>query len=145
MTRQLVLMLVVTAGVAVPTEPDRPGTPGNPPRILIAQAINADGQLQLVAYKTIYIGFEGYSFNDRSLQEVALADVQIRTVAGVEITIEKARGLLKAKETPILVMSRNEKLSPFYQSVLARDALVFIFPRDAPVWRQIQEPERPVQ
>ena len=70
---------------------DASETPGNPPRVLIASSIDSDGRLELVAYRTIYIGFEGDSYNHRSVRKVSLKDVKIRTVGGKRVTLESAR------------------------------------------------------
>lgn len=118
-------------------------TPGNPPRILIATSIDTEDRLELVSYKTIYIGMGGESYNDRNVTMVSLADVKIYTVGGKEISQETARQLLTGEETPVLFMSRKEPLSPFYQKLFQEQGLVFVFPREAPLWKEIQEPSRP--
>lgn len=145
MLRQLAIALVVTTGANVAAGQTENGTPGNPPRILIASSIDAEGNLQLVTYKTIYIGFEGYSYNEKILCNVPLQDVRIHTVSGTDVSLDEARKLLKGKETPILVSSWNERLSEFYQRLFSRESLLFIFPKEAPLWSQIQDPGRPVR
>jgi hypothetical protein len=145
MVKRLAIALVSMIVASAATAQDRSGTPGNPPRILIASSIDADGNLELVTYRTIYIGFGGYSYNARSLQKVPLKDVRIRTVAAADVSVDEARKLLEGKETPILVSSWSEPLSEFYRGLFSGKSLLFIFPRDAPLWKQIQEPSRPVR
>ena len=139
----IALALIIGANAAIAQ--DRSGTPGNPPRILIAASIDTDGKLQLVTYKTIYIGFDGYSYNDRSVHTVPLSEVRIRTVAGMDVSLKEARKLLEGKETPILASSWNEPLSKSYQGLFSGESLLFVFPKDAPLWKEIQEPSRPVR
>jgi len=119
--------------------------PENPPQILIASSIDADGHLVLVRYKTIFIGFSGESYNERSTTKALLKDVQIRTADGNEITLEAARERISEGDTPILVTSYKAKLPKFYAEIFAPSTLHFVFPKQAPEWKQIQEPGRPVQ
>ena len=123
---------------------DRSGTPGNPPRILVASSIDEDGNLVLVSYRTIYIGFDGSSYNNRSLSKVSLKRVKIYTVSGKEVSTESARKLLARKETPILASSWGMPLPAFYRRLFTEEGLLFMFPQEAPVWKEIQDPSRPV-
>ncbi|MEZ6120259.1 MAG: hypothetical protein R3C28_27315 [Pirellulaceae bacterium] len=59
----------------------------NPPRILLAARITDDDQLELVTYQTIYIGFDGSSYNHRSFEKISLRDVRITKLDGTELTI----------------------------------------------------------
>lgn len=120
-------------------------TPGNPPRILLATSIDADGNLLLVSYRTIYIGFSGESYNDRTVDKVSLAEVQIVDTGGKEVTLQAARERIKGKETPILVTSWHEPLSPAYKPLFTGELLLFKFPKQAPDWKEIQDPSRPLQ
>jgi hypothetical protein len=43
------------------------------------------------------------------------------------------------------VSSWKEPLSKFYRELFSGKSLLFIFPGDAPRWKQIQEPSRPVR
>jgi hypothetical protein len=145
MGKRLAIGLALIIGANAATAQDRSATHGNPPRILIASSLDADGNLVLVTYKTIYIGFDGYSYNARSLHKVPLQDVRIRTVAGMDLSLDETRKLLEGKETPVLVSSWNEPLSKFWQKLFSDKSLLFIFPREAPLWKEIQEPNRPVR
>ena len=145
MVRQPAIVLALIIGANAATAQDQSGTPGNPPRVLIASSIDADGNLQLVTYKTIYIGFDGYSYNQRSLHKVSLRGVRVRTVGGMDVSLDETRKLLDGKEAPILVSSWNEPLSKFYQGLFSGKSLLFIFPKDAPSWKPIQEPGRPTR
>ncbi len=134
----LATVVVASAGQA------RSETPGNPPRILVASSIDSAGNLMLVSYRTIYIGFDGSSYNDRTLHRVALKNVKIHTVDGKEVSIESARKLLAEKETPILATSWSAPIPPFFRKLFTDKAMVFVFPQDAPSWREIQDPGRPL-
>lgn len=120
-------------------------TPGNPPQILIASSIDKNGNLDVVSFKTIYIGFDGYSYNNKTVNKQTLRDVKIQTLAGAKISVDEARELLAGKETPILATSHDEPLSKFYQQLFAAKSLVFIFPDEAPLWKEIGEPDRPLR
>jgi hypothetical protein len=145
MVKQLAVVLALMMGDRTASDQDQSATHGNPPRILIASSIDADGRLVLVTYKTIYIGFDGSSYNEKSLRIVPLRNVRIRTVAGKDLSLDETRKLLGGKETPILVSSWNEPLSKFWRELFSEKSLLFIFPEDAPAWRQIQERDRPVR
>ena len=119
--------------------------PQNPPQILVAAAIAADDHLILVRYQTIYIGFEGESYNSRSLTRVSLKDVRIRNVAGEELSLKSVRERMAGGDTPILVSSWKEPLPDFYQSMFTPKTLHFVFPKQAPDWHPIQDPGRPVR
>jgi hypothetical protein len=119
--------------------------PENPPQILVVSSIDPDGNLTLVSYKTIYIGFTGESYNNRSLTKVTLRDVRILTVKGEELSIESARDRISGRDTPILVSSWKTPLSEFYKGMFTPETLHFVFPANAPVWKQVQEPGRPVR
>jgi hypothetical protein len=119
--------------------------PENPPQILIACSIDAEGNLVLVHYKTIFIGFTGESYNERYTTKVLLKDVQILTVDGTEMTIEAARKRIAERDTPILATSYKTAFPKFYAEMFAPATLHFIWPEQAPQWKQIQEPGRPVQ
>ncbi len=121
------------------------GPAENPPRILVASAIDRDGNLLLVNYRTIYIGFKGESYNNRSLSKVALKDVRILTVKGEELTIEAARKRIADRDTPILVSPYKSALASFYQGMFTPETLHFVFPAKAPVWKTIQDPGGPVR
>ena len=90
MVRQLAIALVLIAGADPPTDEGQDGTPGNPPHILIASSIDADGNLQLVTYKTIYIGFDGYSYNERSLQKPRIPKYSTRARKRIDYGLTQA-------------------------------------------------------
>lgn len=129
---------------------DKDATPGNPPVVLLASEIDANGALILVEYRTIFFqptqkGGGGPVYNDRSLSKTALKDVKIYGKDGKEITVDAARKRLAGKETPILASSWGQKLPPFYRKVFQDDMLLFAFPQEAPAWRTIAAPELPVR
>lgn len=126
------------------------GAPGNPPAVLIASGIDKDGALVLVSYRTIFIqptekGGGGPMYNERSVSTVALKGVKVYGGDGKEMTVEAARKRLGGKERPILASSWGHQLPPFYQQVFKEDVLLFVFPREAPTWKEIQSPEVPVR
>jgi len=128
---------------------DKAGSPGNPPRILIASEIDKEGNLMLVSYQTVFAQppnpkLPGAAFNTRILDKVPLKDVKIYDVTGKEVSVEAARQLL-GKETPVLASSWGRTLPPFYRKVFKDEMLLFAFPKEAPSWKEIQEPEHPVQ
>ena len=121
-------------------------TPGNPPEVLIATQIDAEGNLVLVEYRTIFlqpaIGIGGGPiYNDRSLHPVSLKDVKIYDGPGKELSLEAARKRLGKKETAIVATSHEHTLPVFYRTLFKDDVLLFVFPRESPTWKTIQEPE----
>lgn len=118
----------------------------NPPRILLAARITDDDQLELVTYQTIYIGFDGSSYNHRSLQKISLRDVRITKLDGTELTPNEARQQLATQlETPVLAIAWNQPLAEPFQKFFAKDVLLFKFPKQAPVWKEPQDPTRPLR
>jgi hypothetical protein len=121
-------------------------TPGNPPAILIASQIDADGNLVLVRYKTIFLQPAGPNsaggpiYNERSLKNVSLKGVKIYGGDGKEVTIEDARKMLGDKDSPVLASSGGVPRLPFYRAAFKDDVLLFSFPRESPTWMTIQEP-----
>jgi hypothetical protein len=126
-------------------------SPGNPPAILIASQIDADGKLVLVHYHTIFMrpaspkGGGAASWNERYLSRVSLKDVTIYGRDGKKVTVAAARKLLGDKETVILATSWGRQLSPVYRKVFKDHVLVFAFPQEPPTWTVIQLPEAPVE
>jgi hypothetical protein len=144
-------------GASVPTnsEPatskltDEAHAPGNPPHILIASEIDNEGNLVLVSYHTDFAlpanpQTSGAAFNTRLLEKVPLKGVKIYDVTGKEVTVEAARKLL-GKDTPVLASPWGRPLPPFYRKVFRDEMLLFAFPREAPSWKEIQEPDHPVR
>jgi hypothetical protein len=144
-------------GTSVPTnsEPastklaDEAHSPGNPPGILIASEIDNDGNLVLVSYHTDFAlppnpNLPGTAVNTRILEKVPLKGVKIYDVAGKEVTVEAARKLL-GKDTPVLASSWGRPLPPFYRKVFRDEMLLFAFPKEAPSWKEIQEPDHPAR
>ena len=119
--------------------------PENPPRILVASSIDSDGQLVLVSYHSIFIGFTGESYNERLTTSVSLEDVKILTTDGREVTLQAARERVAERDTPILVTSSGTQLPKFYARMFAPETLLFVFPAQAPQWREIESPGAPVQ
>jgi hypothetical protein len=127
----------------------KPGSPGNPPRILIAREIDEQDDLVLVRYQTVFAlppspKERGAAFNERYLEKVPLKGVKIYDGNGKEVTVEAARKLL-GKETPVLTSPFGRPLPPFYRKVFKDEMLLFAFPKEAPDWKEIQEPEQPVR
>lgn len=112
----------------------------NPPQILAASSIAPDGQLVLVSYHSIHIGFDGYSYNERVTKKVSIKDALIRTVDGRSVSLTGARNQIAAGDTPILVTSYNASLPSFYSAMFQPDTLLFAFPSKAPTWKQIESP-----
>ena len=117
----------------------------DPPQILIAASINDEGDLMLVEVRTIYIGFNGESYNHRSLSKIKLKNVGIFTVQGKRVSVDEARQQLAGKDTPIICSSGNTPLAAFYASMFVPKTLHFVFPNEAPTWRKIQEQGRPLR
>lgn len=130
-------------------EPDakaKPTAPAfDPPQILVAAAIDHEDNLVLVNFRTTYIGFTGESYNSRSVSKTALKEVQIANVKGEKVSIAAAREQLAGRDTPILCSSWNSSLPDFYASMFSPTTLHFVFPRESPVWKEIQEPGRPIR
>ena len=115
----------------------------NPPQLLLAAGIDESNRLTLVSYRTIYIGFNGDSYNSRSSQRVSLKGVTITQADGKKVSIDEARRRLAGKDVPILATSWKAQMGPF-QTLLAKDSLVFAFPKEAPKWKEIQDPSQPI-
>lgn len=142
----LILLGLVSALAAARESPvAKTSPPVNPPQILVASSIDADGNLLLVNYRTIYIGFQGDSYNNRGVTKVPLKDVQIETVEGKRLSVESARGRIAGRDTPILVSAYKAPLPKFFKGMFASDTLHFVFPAKAPAWKPIQDPDRPVR
>ncbi len=137
--------VALLSGMGTAAAQDPSTMPGNPPQILVASSIDADGNLELVNYRTIYIGFDGSSYNNRSLRKVPLKGVKIYSVSGKELSTESARNKLAEKENAILASSWGLPLPTFYRTLFSDEALIFVFPREAPRWKEIQDPGRPVR
>lgn len=119
--------------------------PENPPQILVASSIDSDGQLVLVSYHSIFIGFTGESYNERLTMRVSLEDVQILTVDGKTVALEEARKRISERDTPILVTSYKTQLPEFYVPMFAPETLLFVFASQAPQWKDIESPGAPVE
>lgn len=125
-------------------EPAKDAPAHNPPQIVVAASIDEEDNLVLVNFKTIYIGFTGESYNERSLSKTTLKDVSIFAVNGKKLSVDEARKQLAGKHTPILCSSWKTPLPPFYASLFTPETLHFVFPKKSPAWKEIQEPGRPV-
>jgi len=117
----------------------------NPPQIVVAASIDGNENLLLVSYRTIYIGFQGESYNSRTVTKTALKDVSILNVKGERVSINAARERIGGRDTPVLCSSWKTPLPEFYASMFAPPTLHFIFPKQSPVWKEIQEPGRPIE
>ena len=128
---------------------DKASSPGNPPRILIAAEVDKEDNLVLVSYQIVFAQppspkERGAAFNKRILDKVPLKDVKIYDTTGKEVSIEAARKIL-GKDAPVLASSWGRPLPAFYRKVFKDEMLLFVFPKEAPSWKEIQEPEQPVQ
>jgi hypothetical protein len=117
----------------------------DPPEIVVAAAIDDEDNLVLVNYRTIFIGFQGESYNDRSLTKAPLKDVAIFTVKGEKLTVEAARRRIAGRDTPVLCSAWSTPLPGFYAAMFSPETLHFVFPKEPPIWKKIQEPGRPIQ
>jgi hypothetical protein len=126
--------------LSVSTSRGQDAWPGDPPIILIASQIDADGNLLFVQCKTIFIqpagpGAPGGPMNYRAETKVPLKGVKIYNKDGKELTVETARKLLRGKDTAILASSwGHHQLAPVYRALFKDDVLLFAFPRVAPTW-----------
>lgn len=145
MYRTLVLCLLFSTVISVAVAEERPSEPSNPPRILVASSIDEHGNLELVSYRTIYIGFDGSSYNHRSTKRISLKDVLIQDLDQNPLSMDEARERFKGGDVPVLVMTYRQSLSAFFRPLFSGDAMVFVFPREAPEWQTIQDPGRPVR
>ncbi len=127
--------------LSVGTSDGQDAWPGDPPIILIASQIDADGNLLLVQSKTIFIqpagprAPGGPMLNFRAETKVPLKGVKIYNKEGNELRVETARKLLRGKDTAILASSWGEQLAPVYRALFKDDVLLFVFPREAPTWK----------
>lgn len=124
-------------GLQSPTE--------NPPQILVASSIDSENRLVLVSYHSIFIGFCGESYNERTTTKTSLKDVQIHTTDGKEMTLEEAQLRLSSRDTPIVVTSYRASLPKFYATIFAPGTLHFAFPKRAPHWKEIESPGAPIK
>lgn len=117
----------------------------NPPQILVASAIDSENHLVLVSYHSIFIGFNGESYNERLTTRTSLENVQILTTDGKELTLEQARRRISSRDTPIVVTSYKTELPKFYANLFAPETLHFAFPGQAPHWKEIESPGAPAR
>lgn len=122
----------------------------NPPRILIASEINSQNELVLIRYHSIYMQPASpkgpiISYNERYEENVSLKKVQIRTVGGKELTLDEAKKKFGTKERPILASSYDRLPGKVFMQLFQEDTLIFIFPEESPVWKNIQSPGSPVR
>jgi hypothetical protein len=121
---------------------DKGAPAANPPVMLVASDIDADGNLVLVVYETIIMLpasplSPGGQRIDRILTRIPLKGVKICGSDGKAVTVEAARKRLGGKETAVLALSWEEPLSPVFRRLFRDDVLVFIFPKTAPTWKRI--------
>lgn len=116
---------------------------GNPPQVILVAGIDAEGRLIQVEYRTIYIGFDGAGFNSRSTHAVDLADVKLMSMRGEVLTLPEARERLGKQEQPVVVMSGGAEPLEGFRQLFREDVVCLIFPRKAPQWRPIQDPQMP--
>ncbi len=117
----------------------------DPPRILVAAAIDGNDQLDLVSYHSIFIGFSGEAYNERLTAKISLDDVRITNAGGEKIDLQSARKKIAEHDTPIIVTSYHARLPAFYANMFAADTLHFSFPKKAPEWRDIESPGSPLK
>ncbi|MCO8121123.1 hypothetical protein NHH03_05185 [Stieleria sp. TO1_6] len=152
MSKQLALVfvgligcLMLTQQISADESQSKIAPTENPPQILVASSIDADEQLVLVSYHSIFIGFDGSSYNERLTQKVSLKAVKITSADGVQQSVDQARKTISENDTPILVTSYKKPLPKFYKTLFSPDTLHFAFPSKAPQWKPIQSPGAPVQ
>lgn len=124
---------------------DPPTGPENPPALLRSMGINQDGQLVLVHYRTIHIGFEGYTYNSRSTEKVDLQDVRWMTVGGKRLTTDEVRERWGEGEQTILATAWGRPVGVEFRELFHPNVLVAVFPKRAPQWRKIEDPGRPLR
>jgi hypothetical protein len=126
-------------------------SPGNPPTMLIASQINGNGNLVLVEYRTIFLqpasptAPGGPRYNSRSESEVSLKGVKICNKNGKQLSLETARSQIANKETAVLATGFGQEVSPTFRALFRDDILVFVFPDEAPRWKEIQAADLPVR
>ncbi len=135
---------VVVPGPAADSKPVETASAHDPPQIVVASAIDGENLL-LVNFRTIYILFNGESYNTRSVTKTSLKNVGIFTVKGQRVSVGEATHKISGKDTPILCSSWNTPLPEFYASMFEPETLHFIFPEESPAWKKIQEPGRPIR
>ena len=146
MNALVMILAILISGDDETTQSDRGQAQlGNPPRVVLVRGIDDQGRLNLVEYRTIYIGFDGSSYNSRSESKLTLKDVVIEDLKGDGVSVEQARERLGDTESPILVLSYREPVAELYRGMYIDSTLVFRFPKKAPEWREIQDPSRPVR
>jgi hypothetical protein len=118
---------------------------GNPPQVILVAGIDPEGRLIQVEYRTIYIGFDGSGFNSRSTHTVDLADVKIMSMQGEILTLSEVRERLGKREQPVVVMSDGVEPLNGFRRLFQDDVICFVFPRRAPSWRPIQDPQMPLE
>jgi hypothetical protein len=124
-----------------------PGVP-TPPRLLLVSGINGQEELQFPTYQNV-TRLPGRpedkptGSSHKTLASVTLQGVLILSGDGKPVPLAEARKRL-VRESSILVSARGEKPAAVYLRALARDALIFVFPKDAPAFTPAQWPiERP--
>ena len=147
MTRPLFTVALVigvlssTRSGAVPAD-DAPHDYGTPPRLLIASAIDAGGNLILSGTeqrqkkvlrdvekdgkKTTEERTVSYTVTALNRQMVSLKDATIHDLEGKRISLDQARERLR-EPTPVLLSFRGEKIDPIYRKVMTKETLVFTF------------------
>jgi hypothetical protein len=135
-----VLLGTCLAGVARAAEPVVP----TPPRLLLVAGIDAPDELRFPTYQNVTRlpgrpedKPTGSSY--KTLASVTLRGVVILGVDGKPVSLADARKRL-VQEASILVTSKGQKPAPVYLRAVARDALIFVFPNDAPAFTPAQWP-----
>ena len=144
MVTRIVISIGLLLALALESLPgqDKVSPYANPPVVLVASDIDADGNLLLVEYVSTIIQPAGpLGGGGQRIDPVrfttALKGVKIFSVDGKEVALEVVRKQLAGKETAILALSWQEPLSPVYRRIFRDDVLLFVFPKDSPVWKRI--------
>lgn len=140
----IVLLGTCLVGVARAAEPVVP----TPPRLLLVADITAQDELRFPTYQNVTRlpgrpedKPTGSSY--KTLASVPLRGVVILGAMGKPVSLAEARKRLVSPAS-ILVTARGEKPAAVYLRAVARDALIFVFPNDAPAFTPAQWPvEKP--
>ena len=115
-----------------------------PPQMLMTAGINEAGELLVLTHQSVTrlpAGPQdkptGYSV--RVTRPVSLKGVAFLTAEAKVLTLENVRKRV-GKGSPVLVMSGGEKPAPAFRRLLAKDAVILVFPGDAPRFEKASWP-----
>jgi thiol-disulfide isomerase/thioredoxin len=156
MTRHLLAVAAVIGTLSAVCADDVPEGYGMPLRLLIASAIDADGNLIVSATQqrqkkvALEVETDGkkttrevtftYPVTLLNRQTVSLKAATISDLGGNKISLDQARERLK-EPTPVLLIMLGGKVDPIYLKVMKKETLTFTFPGQAPL-KDIAKPKR---